>query len=306
MSIEGFRLTAADLEPFAYGLARPECVLPDPDGRLWVSDQRGSLSLIDPEGRVHTLGSMGGAPNGFACDPEGFFWIADIEGGRVCRMDRQGRHEVMVDQFEGEPLGAANFVLADASGDLWLTVSTRTRPRSQALVEPVPDGSIYRMRRMGSGRWSAPDRFATGFHFTNEIRFDTGRRALYVAETALGRITRLALDAEGSPLGPPEPFGPAPLFPGAHVDGIVFDRAGNLWVTEIRRNALIVITPEGVAQTVFEDPAGKVLNKPTSLCFAGPDLCTVIVGSLVDDHLMRFRSPIPGLEPVHWAWGHAA
>ncbi|MEN9774837.1 MAG: hypothetical protein RL322_1907 [Pseudomonadota bacterium] len=306
MSIKGFRLTAADLEPFAYGLARPECVLPDPDGGLWVSDQRGSLSSVDVAGQARTVGSMGGAPNGFACDPDGMFWIADIEGGRVCRMDRDGRHEVVIDHFEGEPLGAANFLLADRLGDLWLTVSTRTRPRAHALVEPVADGSIYRIRRSGPGQWSAPQRVATGFHFTNEIRFDVTRRALYVAETALGRITRLNLDSHGLPFGPPEPFGPAPLFPGAHVDGLVFDRAGNLWVTEIRRNALIVITPQGDAHTVFEDPAGRVLNKPTSMCFTGPDLCTAVVGSLVDDHLTRFRSPIPGLEPVHWAWMRAA
>jgi len=284
------------------GLIRsPECVLPEPDGSLWVSDQRGSLSHIDPQGRPRVVGSMGGAPNGFARDPDGLFWIADIEGGRVCRMSEDGVHQVVLERIDGEPLGSANFLLCDTEGDLWLSVSTRTRPRSLALAQPVANGSIHRIRRQGRGQWSAPESVATGFHFTNELRLDRDRRWLYVAETALGRISRLPLDAAGR-AGPAEVFGPAPLFPGAHVDGIVFDSLGNLWVTEIRRNAILVISPTGEVRTVCEDPEGRFMRKPTSLCFAGPDLRTVIIGSLVDDHLKSFRAPSPRLQPVHWAW----
>jgi gluconolactonase len=299
--IDDFRIEPSALEAFAFGLARPECVLPDPDGSLWVSDQRGSLCHVDPQGRLRVVGSMGGAPNGFARDPDGLFWIADIEGGRVCRMSEEGLHQVVIDRIGDEPLGSANFVLCDSEGDLWLSVSTRTVPRSRALAEPVADGSVYRIRRQGPRQWSAAEAVATGFHFTNELRLDRDRRWLYVAETALGRISRLPLDAAGR-AGTAQVFGPAPLFHGAHVDGIVFDSAGNLWVTEIRRNAILVIDPAGKVRTVCEDPEGRFMRKPTSLCFAGPDLRTVIIGSLVDDHLKAFRAPVAGLPPVHWAW----
>jgi sugar lactone lactonase YvrE len=300
--IDAFTLDRSDLEAFAFGLSRPECVLPEPDGSLWVSDERGSLSHVQADGSVRTIGSMGGAPNGFARDPDGLFWIADIEGGRVCRMDADGRHEVVIDRHQGRPIGSANFLMADRNGDLWLSVSTRVLPRSRALAQPVPDGAVYRIRRLGPGTWAEPVCFAAGFHFTNEVRIAPDRRALLVAETALGRISRIDLDDQGQPLGKARPFGPAPVFPDAHVDGIVFDSEGNLWVTEIRRNALLVITPQGRSHIVFEDPEGAVMRKPTSLCFAGADLRTVIVGSLVDDHLKRFRSPVPGCEPVHWRW----
>lgn len=299
--IDDFRIEPSALEAFAFGLSRPECVLPEPDGSLWVSDQRGSLCHIDPQGRPRVVGGMGGAPNGFARDPDGLFWIADIEGGRVCRMSEDGAHQVVLERIDGEPLGSANFLLCDTGGDLWLSVSTRTRPRSLALAEPVADGSIYRIRRQARGQWSAPEMVASGFHFTNELRLDRDRRWLYVAETALGRISRLPLDAAGR-AGEAEIFGPAPLFAGAHVDGIVFDSVGNLWVTEIRRNAILVISPTGEVRTVCEDPEGRFMRKPTSLCFAGPDLRTVIIGSLVDDHLKSFRAPVPGLRPVHWGW----
>jgi gluconolactonase len=46
--------------------------------------------------------------------------------------------------------------------------------------------------------------------------------------------------------------------------------------------------------------AGPRLQFPTSLCFAGPDLRTVYVGSLAMSRLPTFRSPVPGLPMRHW------
>lgn len=287
-----FRLSPADFTFIGRGLARPECIVEGTDGTLWVSDRRASLTRIAADGTQTLVGTIGGAPNGFALDRRGRFWIADIEGGRVCRMHADGRHEVVLDRFDGAPLGAANFVLADGEDTLWISVSTRTVPRSRAVQSPIPDGFVLRVDGAGDGPVVAR-LAATGFHFTNEVRIDARRRHLYVAETAIGAVTRLPLHADGS-LGAPEPFGPRPLFPGAHVDGIVFDSEGNLWVTEITRNAIVVLRPDGRAHPVYEDPAGAVLRVPTSITFTGPDRRTALVGSLQADRLARFRSPVPG------------
>jgi sugar lactone lactonase YvrE len=137
----------------------------------------------------------------------------------------------------------------------------------------------------------------TGFCFTNEIRIRDGY--LYVAETALGRIVRHSLRRDGT-LGPREAFGPDPLYPDARVDGIAFDEGGNLWVTEISRHALVVITPQGEAHTVFENPAAQVIDFPTSITFAGADRRTAIVGSLRMDRLATFEAPFPGARLRHW------
>ena len=101
--------------------------------------------------------------------------------------------------------------------------------------------------------------------FTNEVRVQDDY--LYVAETARGRVVRLRI--HGDSLGAAEVYGPDPLFPGAKIDGITFDAAGNLWVTEITRNAILVLSPDAQAHTVFEDPEGKTLLMPTSITFAG-------------------------------------
>jgi hypothetical protein len=120
-------------------------------------------------------------------------------------------------------------------------------------------------------------------------------------------------------------FGPDPLDQGAWVDGFTFDIEGNLWITTSLRNGLGILTPDGDYHVVFEDVKPDALknavtkleanqltpedifactgkNWPflTSVTFAGADLKTVYVGSLIMPHLITFESPIPGLPMRHW------
>ncbi len=84
------------------------------------------------------------------------------------------------------------------------------------------------------------------------------------------------------------------------MDGLTFDAAGNLWVTEITRNALVVIDPQGAARTVFEDPQGDAVNFPASIAFGGPELRTAYIGTVRMPHLAVFDAPVAGLPLYHW------
>jgi gluconolactonase len=292
-TLDGFALHGKDIRWVGHGLSRPECIVAEPNGTLWVSDDRAALLRIDPDGRQTLVGSMRGAPNGFALDSDGSFLVANIAHGCFYRQARNGSHEVALDAWGGVALGAANFAYLDRQGRMWATVSTRTVPRSRALHDRVPDGYVL---CRSDGVWRL---VATGICFTNEVRVDDAGDFLYVAETAAGRVLRMPLHPDGT-VGTAEVFGPDPLFPKARVDGITFDAAGNLWVTEITRSALVVITPSGQARTVFEDPQGEVIVGPTSLTFSGPDLCTVLIGSKGMDRLAAFTAPFPGQRLAHW------
>jgi gluconolactonase len=291
--ITRFKLSAEQIQFVGRDLSRPECVIAEPDGTLWVSDNRASVTRIDPDGAQERLGAAGGVANGLAMDRQGRIYVADIDGERVYRLLRDGRHEVVLDAFEGGRLGAVNFVYLDSLDRLWVTVSTRTQPRKLAVERPIPDGYILVVD--GDG----PRKVADGLCFTNEIRIDAEGRFVYIAETARGHVSRQAIHPDGS-LGPREVYGPSPVAPGARIDGIAFDSAGNLWVTEITRNGLVVITPEGTAHKVFEDPAGLTLNFPTSIAFGGPDRRTAYIGSLNMDRLACFEAPVPGEPLRHW------
>lgn len=293
MNIEEFKLQASDFRFLGEGLSRPECIIAETDGTLWVSDNRSALIRIAVDGGQTRIGDIGGAPNGFALARDGSFVIANIDHGCLYRLQRDGRHEIMLDSLDGKPLGAVNYAGYDESDRLWVTVSTLTVPRSLAVESPIPDGYVMLIDDGGARK------VADGLCFTNEARLDASGRFLYIAETALGRVSRQPLHPDGS-LGARETFGPAALFPGSRIDGITFDVDGNLWITEITRNGLWLITPTGNAHPVFEDPSATTLLVPTSITFGGADLRTAYVGSLKADRLAVFNSPVAGAPLPHW------
>lgn len=289
-----FTLSAKDFRLACSGMRRPECVLVKADGTLYASAKPDGVLKIDANGQRHILGDINGVPNGIALDLNGDLLVTDIENGRLWRVRPDGSQEVVLDRIDGQPLGAVNFVMVDRAGIIWVTVSTRMVPRTDALTNPCPDGYIIKLDTSGARV------VADGLLFANEARMDVEEAYLYVAETAAGQISRYRLDEDRNPTAR-ETFGPSPLFDGARVDGIAFDIQGNLWVTELSRNGLHVLRPNGKHMCVFEDPAGDVLRQPTSIAFGGPDRRTVHVGSLVMENIVSFTAPYAGATLAHWA-----
>src|ERR1700722_1686325 len=93
---------------------------------------------------------------------------------------------------------------------------------------------------------------ADGFHFTNEIRFDSSEEYLYIVETTGGCISRMRVNERGE-LREREIFGPSSLGAGAWPDGIAFDSYGNLWGTMVYSDKLFVLTPEGDLRILLDE-----------------------------------------------------
>ena len=74
--VTNFRLSAGDFGVYGSDLSRPECVLAEADGTVWVSDDRGAVTRIAPDGKQTLIGSMRAAPNGLAMDRAGAIFIA--------------------------------------------------------------------------------------------------------------------------------------------------------------------------------------------------------------------------------------
>ncbi len=292
-TIREFRLKPEDFDFVGVGLSRPECIIAERNGTLWASDDKSAVMRIDSNGTQTRVGTMGGLPNGLAMNRKGDLFIANIGDGKLYQQMRMGEHRMLLDRFEGQPIGSMNFVYVDDLDRMWITVSTVTVPRINAVNTPIPDG--YILMNDGSG-WR---KVGAGYHFTNEVRVDPKGTTLYVAETALGRVSRHTIAADGS-LGPREIHGPETVFPGAKIDGITLDADGNLWVTEVAKNSIVVITPDGHSHVVFSDPGAMVLNMPASIAFGGPDLKTAYIGALKMDRIATFRSPVAGQPMSHW------
>ncbi|MGO4832577.1 SMP-30/gluconolactonase/LRE family protein [Rhizobiaceae sp. 2RAB30] len=291
--MDRFQLDHGDFTFVGEGLSRPECIVAERSGRLWVSDNRGTATRIDPDRRQTLIGTLGGKPNGMTLASDGSLLLANIALRKFFRVQPDGRHEVFLDTIDGQPVGAANFVGRDHAGRVWLSVSSRLDNHLVALEQDVADGYVILIDDKGSRI------VVDGLLFTNEVRVDAAGKFLYMAETRAGRISRAPIGADGR-VGGKEIFGPGCLQEGALVDGICFDEAGNLWVTEITRNQLWMIAPSGDAHLVYEDPEGSILDHPSSLTFAGDDLKTVLVGGLNMTRLACFRAPVAGIPLPHW------
>ena len=330
-----FGIDKSTLGYVGHDLQRPECILAERDGTLWVADARGgvvrlctdgSQAIISQKrsGHFQTAGTEasryleGTLPNGLAFDRNGNFLISNFGTDCLELMLRDGTSRVLADRIDGLPVGKVNFVLRDSQDRIWITVSTRVTNWMHALRTDLSDGYLARYEN-GAFRI-----VADGFRFTNEIRFDANEEFLYVVETTGGCITRLRVDERGNLTGR-EIFGPTRLGKGAWPDGIAFDRAGNLWGTLVYSDKLFVITPQGDMRILLDEgDAAKVdaleraffLNQVTedilfatgagvapwmaSITFGGPDLQTVYVGSLKGNRIPYFRAPVPGLPMVHW------
>lgn len=317
-----------------HDLQRPECIIADRDGSLWVADARGGVMHIAVDGEQTLLApkqaSTGNAsfesryvqsqgaslPNGLALTEQGDFIICNWGLDRIEKLDRQGNIQVLFDQLDGKPMGKTNFPLRDSKGRIWFTVTTTLQPWTDSINSGVLDGYIGVIDERGIRI------VAEGFGGTNEIRFDDNEEWLYVVESNVRRISRLRLQADGS-LTDREVFGPAELegFP----DGFAFDSFGNLWVTLVMSDKLIALTPDGEVLTLLDDSNPQttaLLNQHyqaktltpqimqathgtlapwmASLTFGGADLKTVYLGSLQGTRIPFFKAPIAGQRLIHW------
>lgn len=274
------------------GLSRPECIIAEKDGTLWIADDRGGVIRLGPDGKQSLIGNIPGLPNGLALEASGSLLVAEIDNGVLYRLHQDGRSDIVLDNLNGKALGAVNFVYLDHQQRIWVTVSTRTIPRRPASSTPLYDGYIILIDNGG------PRIVADKLCFANELRIDESGRYLYVAETALRSVIRFDI-GEGGHLSNKIVYGGKPLK--GRPDGIALDCEANLWVTEVDHNALWVITPDQQMHCIFEDPGASVVNFPASLTFGGPDLKTVYLGSLRMDCIPTFRSPIAGAPMAHWS-----
>lgn len=314
------RFGLSDLEFYPAELNRPECVLATASGHIFLSDGRGGVATMNPDGSLHLTLAKNPPPefipNGIAVLPDRTFLIANLgpEGG-VWHLAADGTLTPRLREIDGRKLPATNFVGIDPAGRTWVTVSTWQVPRQKAFVKGgIEDGLVIVVQD------GTPCIAAEGLHYTNEAKVDPTGRWLYVNETIGRRLNRYPIRSDGA-LGAREIV--AEFGMGTFPDGLEFDARGGVWITSVVSNRLIRVDPlTGRQELMFQDadmdhvrrleakfqtgafagsnPGPGTLGSIASLAFGGSDLCTVLIGTVFDDRLPHFKSPIPGAEPAHW------
>jgi len=307
------------------GLHRPECVLTTSKGDVYSADWRSGVAHILPNGesRLYAAQTQDGEvlkPNGIALLRDGSFLLTHLGAtrGGVFRLQRDGRTTPFLLQADGVDLPPTNFVVEDAAGRFWITVSTRLAPRDLGYRRSCDDGFIVMVEASGARI------VADGLGYTNECLVDISGKWLYVNETFGRRLSRFLIGSDGS-LGSRQvvtEFGP-----GTFPDGLAQDAEGHFWITSIVSNRLIRVAPDGKQTVWLEDceaahlewveqayatntlgrphldgVKSQVLKNISSLAFGGADLRTGYLGCLLGDSVATLQMPVAGHPPLHWSY----
>ena len=307
-------ISTDELVPFGKGVQRPEDVVITKDGEVWLSDQASACARVERDGSLTRVGRVKGAPNGINMDVEGRILIANFGGpegevGSLQRLDpRTGEVETLCSELKGRPLFGSNYPTVDRHGRIWCSHST-FGPLEKAF-DDLDDGLIFRVDLDGNTHVVAEQ-----IKFANGIALDEREDYLYVCQTTGCNVIRYPIKADGS-LGEPEEYGPKLGFDNHEVqdkrplslplrsqlgltDGCGFDVEGNLWVTLVLANKVVVITPDLEVIDIISDPEGKIMRNPTNVSWGGQDMCDLYIGSVSTDYVLKTRSSIPGLPLIH-------
>lgn len=313
-----------DIQFFGSGLNRPECVVCHASGLVFASDWTGGggVSVLRPDGGVTRILAADRQsplrPNGIALEPGGSFLLGhlgDGEGG-VWRLQPDGTTEPILLEVAGGPLPPTNFVHHDGKGRIWVSVSTRRKPRALGYRPDVDDGFIVLVD--GAGARIVAD----GLGYTNECVVDPSGTRLYVNETFARRLVSFVIQPDG---GLADRRVVATFGAGTFPDGLTFDADGGVWITSIISNRVIRVDGDGNHRIHLEDndpahlawveeafQAGEMgrphldrvsarrLRNVSSLAFGGPDLRSGYLGCLLGDAIACISMPVAGHPPPHW------
>jgi sugar lactone lactonase YvrE len=286
------KIDLSQVKTIGDGLLRPEGVMVADDGTIFTTDARGQCSRIDRNGKTVFFGDLGGLPNGVCLDKEGICIVANIGNGQVQSLARDGKHKVLMTEAEGKRMYTPNFPFIDSQNRLWVSNSTDHEDLNVALQRYIPDGSVVLIQ---DGR---PRILTEGICFANGLTLDAEEKFLYLAETIKRRILRYAVASDGT-LSKSEIYGPDFLGKQGFPDGIAFDEAGNLWITFPGWNAVGYLTPQRELIIALEDPEGRILRRPTNICFGWEGRKTAFIGSLDGTTIPYFEVPSPGMKLIH-------
>jgi gluconolactonase len=298
-----FNFTERIMQELARGLAFPEGPIAMDDGSVvLVEIERGTLSRVNPDGRIDVIAELGGGPNGAALGPDGAVYVcnnggftwnrangrlvpsgtpADYAGGRIERVDlATGRVDVLYRECDGRRLNGPNDIVFDRTGGMWFTDLGKTYDTYRDM------GAIYYARPDGSHISAQILHRDT----PNGVALSPDEKTLYFAETITGRVWAHAIERPG--VVAREAGRLLVGLPGYQLlDSMAVDSEGWVNVATLVNGGITSISPDG--ERVEHLPTGDFMT--TNICFGGADLRTAYITLSATGRLVSTNWPRAGL-----------
>lgn len=260
-----------------------------PSGRLFVTSvNRGIVYEVFLDGRTSVaIAETGGGPNGMTLGSDGALWVTQNGGhampSRSLLPTKPGLQRVRIDTATVSPIPAIvgltspSDSVADDRGRIWFT-----DPDGHSFGADARPGRVL-CHEITTGKTEI---VAEDVYFPNGIAIDPDGRALYVAETARDRVTRFMLTQHG--IRRDDTFNLRVGTP----DGLAVDARGGIWVAGSRSGQVSYFDADGKKVTALDVGAGTM---PTSVCFAGPGLGTLVITVAKGGRVLGIDVDTPGL-----------
>ena len=232
-----------------------------------------AIGIVTPQGAAREFALLPGAsvPNGLRFDRDGTLYVADYVGHNIFR----------ISPGAATPVLHAHEARMSQPNDLAITADG-------VLYASDPDwehntGRVWRIDRDGKVTLAAD-----GMGTANGIDVSPDGRTLYVNESVQRKIWAFSIAADGT-------LSNKRLlrrFDDHGMDGMRVDVDGNLYVSRFGKGTVVKLAPDGTLLREIKLPG----DRPSNLCFGGPDGRTVYVTEVEHQRLLQFRVDRPGLE----------
>ena len=297
-----------ELNVVATGLKFPEGPIAMPDGSVLVVEiARGTLSRVEPDGKVEVVAHTGGGPNGAAIGPDGhcyicnnggFDWVerrgrifpgdqaADYTGGRIERVNlATGEVQTVYEAAGGVRLCGPNDIVFDADGGFWFTDHGKNRPRDRDRT------GVFYAKADGSHIEEA----IFPLEAPNGVGLSPTGDELYVAETPTGRLWAWPLSGPGQLAGERADRPDGGRLLRGRQGYFLFD---SLAVAADGGVCIATIIDGGVTTVYPDEREPKFVPMPdrltTNVCFGGEDLSTAYVTLSSTGQLVSMPWDTPG------------
>jgi gluconolactonase len=266
---------------FASGLDHPECCAFDRDGNLWAGGEAGQVYRIDPTGKHETLANLGGFCGGLAFTPDDGHLMVCVSGVGVVRVAKSGEHSVFATHAGNHKIIAANYLLFDRHGTMYVTDSGNWMKRN---------GYVLRFDLNGRG-----EVLAGPLGYVNGLALSVDGRHLFMVESDSDSILRFEICADGS-LDEPDVYANRV---GRFPDGLAVDVHDNLYVCCYASDEIWRIDRNATKTLLAHDRWGILLGRPTNLAFGGPNFDEIYVANLGRYTITRATLGVRGLPPAN-------
>ncbi|NKS54203.1 SMP-30/gluconolactonase/LRE family protein [Rhodococcus hoagii] len=250
-----------------------------------TSINRGHIYRVPLDGAGPALlCETGGGPNGIALGKDGGLWITQNGGTAMPSRSTLPAAPSLQRWLDGEltvelaeSLTAPSDCVVGPDGRLWFT---DTAEHAAGEVKP---GRLHAYDPVNHRVETQLD----GLMFPNGLAFNNTRDKLYVAETATAVVRRYDVSQNGC-----HADGWEYRLTSGGPDGMAVDTAGWLWIAGGSGDNVIAVDDRG--ELKYELNFGtRVLV--TSLCFAGPELNTLVITIAKGGSVVSIPAVHPGL-----------